>query len=371
MDTSDPEIVFDDRGICNHCRLAERRLQRDWHPDKRGRAMLETLATAIRGYGRDKEYDSIIGISGGVDSSYLLHMARRVMGLRPLAVHVDAGWDAEIAAKNIESLITALDVDLFTYVVDWEEIKDLQLAFLKSSVANQDIPQDHAFVAKTYQLAIEKDIRYVLTGNNLTSESILPDSWGYDLTDRRHLRAIHRQFGRRPLKTFPTMSYFDYYFYWPVVKGMKRVAPLNLIDYDKAKAIEELAATYGWRYYGRKHGESNWTAFFQAYYLPYKFGYDKRRAHLSSLIIAGQKTRADALEELKEPPFDAREVDHDKAYVARKLGIDKAELERLIDLPNRSYSDYPNNARVMGMLRGARRRLAPLVRAGANVRDPV
>ncbi len=361
MDTSDPEISFDDNGHCNHCRWAEEHLRSGWYRGTRGLEKLSAVAAEIRGYGKNKEYDCIIGVSGGVDSSYLLHVAKVLMGLRPLAVHVDAGWNSEIAVKNIESLIKALDIDLFTYVVDWEEMKDLQLSFLEASVANQDIPQDHVFAAKLYEFAVRNNIRYVLTGSNLTSESILPASWGYDSTDRRHLLAIHRRFGRRTIDTYPTMSFFQYHFYWPVIRRMKRVAPLNYIDYDKRKAIAELTDTYGWRYYGGKHYESRWTKFFQSYYLPVKFGYDKRRAHLSSILVAGQVSRDEALAQLGMAPYDAGEIENEKDHVARKLGIDIVELERLIALPNRSFRDYPNNYPVVSALRKVKHTLSRML----------
>jgi len=355
MDTSDPEITFDASGRCHHCRKAEQKLAEDWRPDQDGEKMLMAAAEQIRQYGEGRDYDCIVGVSGGVDSSYVLHVAKSVMGLRPLAVHVDAGWNSEIAVKNIESLITALDVDLYTHVIDWQEMKDLQLAFLRSSVANQDVPQDHAFEAVLSDYADRNDIRFVITGSNITSESILPTSWGYDATDVRHLRGIHDRFGERELKTFPTMSPYQRLVRWPYLRRITRVAPLDYLDYDKDEAISQLERQYGWRYYGRKHGESQWTAFFQAYYLPTKFGFDKRRAHLSSQIVAGQVARGDALELLKDPPNDESRVERDKDYVARKLGIEGAELERLMALPEKSYADYPNNARLLASLRRIRR----------------
>ena len=363
MDTTDPLISFDENGECNHCRRAQQELRNGWFPDERGAALLQSISADIRKHGKGKEYDCVIGVSGGVDSSYLLHVAKTIMGLRPLAVHVDAGWDSEIAVKNIENLIKALDIDLFTHVVDWEEVKDLQLAFLKSSVANQDIPQDHAFSSKVYELAIEYRIRYVVTGGNLTSESILPAAWGYDSKDKRQLIGIHHQFGSRKLNSFPTMSFFKYYLYWPLVKRMKRIRPLNYLDYSKEKAIQSLQDLYGWRYYGGKHYESRWTKFFQSYYLPEKFGYDKRKAHLSSLIVAGQMNRDDALTQLAETPFDPKETQIEKAYVARKLGITPAELDQLIARPNKTYKDYPNNQALIKVLRSTRRKVRNVMSA--------
>jgi N-acetyl sugar amidotransferase len=355
MDTSDPDIIFDDNGVCNHCKRAEQLLAKKWFPNDEGERKLQEIAGTIKQYGIGKEYDCIIGVSGGVDSSYLLHVAKKIMALKPLVVHVDAGWNSETAVRNIESLTNALGLDLFTYVVNWEEVKDLQLAFLRASVANQDIPQDHVFFAKLYEYAITNKIKYVLTGSNLTGESILPSSWGYDATDKKHLMAIHKLFGTIPLKTFPTMSLLEYKIYWPYILKMTRIAPLNYLDYDRIKAIKFLEDTYGWQYYGSKHHESKWTKFFQAYYLPEKFGYDKRRAHLSSLIIAGQFSRTAALEEMKKPLYDKDELEHDKEYVAKKLGITIKELENLINLPNKTYKDYPNSEDTLNIFRKIKR----------------
>jgi hypothetical protein len=227
--------------------------------------------------------------------------------------------------------------------VDWEEMKDVQLAFLRSNVANQDVPQDHAFFAALYSYAIKSDIKYVISGSNFATESVLPQAWGYNAMDIKHLEAIHKEFGTRKLKTFPRVSFFDFYFNFPLVKKMKVLAPLNFIEYDKEEAMSILERDWGWRYYGGKHYESRWTRFFQGYYLPYKFGYDKRKAHLSSLIVAGQMTREQALKELKKPLYTGNELAEDKAFIAKKLGISEAELEKLIHEPCRHYSEFANN----------------------------
>ena len=342
MDTTDPEIVFNEDGVCNHCIEAETKLKKNWFPGEVGKEKLEKASKRIREYGKDKEYDCIIGVSGGVDSSYLLHVATKMMNLRPLVVHVDAGWNSEIAVRNIENLVKALDLDLFTYVVDWEEIKDLQTSYLKSALANQDVPQDHAFFAKLYEFAVNNNIKYVLTGSNMTSESILPSSWGYDAMDAKQLRYIQNKFGSVKLKNYPIISYFEYKIYYPYIKKMVRYAPLNWIDYDKNQAIDFLKENYGWKYYGGKHHESRWTKFFQAYYLPDKFNYDKRKAHLSSLIVAGQITREEALEELEQPLYNENDLESDKIYISKKLGLSLPEFERIINKPKKVYTDYPN-----------------------------
>jgi N-acetyl sugar amidotransferase len=296
----------------------------------------------VKAYGKGKPYDSIIGLSGGVDSSYLAVKVGE-WGLRPLAVHVDAGWNSELAVKNIDQIITKVGLDLHTHVVDWEEMRDLQLAFLRSNLANQDVPQDHAFFAALYNYAVKNKIKYVISGANHATESILAVSWGYSAMDIRHLRAIHARFGSHKLKTFPLVSFFKYHVYYPDIRKMTVLAPLNYIDYRKEDAIDHLEKNYGWRYYGGKHYESRWTRFFQTYYLPTKFGYDKRKAHLASMIVAGEITRDQALRELEKPLYSDNELAEDKAFIAKKLGISVTELEDLVAQPPRHYSEFPNN----------------------------
>jgi N-acetyl sugar amidotransferase len=344
MDTTDSDITFDGNGLCNHCSYVVENFKYYWFPDERGEPLLRQMIDKVKQEGRGKPYDSIIGLSGGVDSSYL---AVKVVewGLRPLAVHVDAGWNSELAVKNIDQIVTKTGLDLHTHVVDWEEMRDLQLAFLRSNVANQDVPQDHAFFAALYNYATKNGIKYVISGSNYATESILARSWGYDAMDIRHLRAIHKQYGSRKLKTFPTVSFFRNYVFYPHIKKMQVLAPLNYMPYNKSIAIDYLEENYGWRYYGGKHYESRWTHFFQAYYLPTKFGYDKRKAHLASLVVAGEITRDQALKELEKPLYTENELAEDKAFVAKKLGISLDELDELVAQPPRHYREFPNNER--------------------------
>ncbi|WID98764.1 N-acetyl sugar amidotransferase [Bosea vestrisii] len=360
MDTTDPHISFDEAGVCSHCRNFETDFRPHWKPTLEGWAEFESKLAEIKAYGKGKEYDCIIGLSGGVDSSYLATKAVE-WGLRPLVVHVDAGWNSELAVKNIEQIVTKLGLDLVTHVVDWEAMKELQLAFLRSDVANQDIPQDHAFFAALYNYAIKADIRYVINGTNFATESILPQGWGYDAMDARHIVAIHKQFGKKPLRNFPLISLFNYYFYFPKIRRMEIVSPLNFIPYSKQEAIYHLEKGYGWRYYGGKHYESRWTRFYQSYYLPQKFGYDKRKAHLASLIVTDQMTREEALAELEKPLVTDNELAEDKAFIAKKLGITEAELDEFIHRPPRHYKDYPTNER---QLKWALRAYAVVSRAG-------
>ncbi len=357
MDTTDPEINFDSKGECNHCREATVKLSKGWFPNEGGHRKLTAITEEIKANRGNNEYDSIIGVSGGIDSSYLLHLAKVEMKLNPLVVHVDAGWNSQIAVNNIEKMVKKLDLDLLTYVVDWNEIRELQVAFLKSSLANQDVPQDHAFFAKLYQVADENNIACTITGSNLTSESILPKSWGYDASDSIQIKAIFRKFGRGKLKNYPIMSWWKNKIYWPYIKKINVVKPLNFIDYNKNEAIEFLQKNYDWKYYGGKHHESKWTKFFQAYYLPSKFGFDKRKAHISSMIVAEQVTREEALQELEQPLYDSVELREDISYVEKKLGLSEGELKALMKLPNKCYTDYANDRKIISFFRKIKRAL--------------
>jgi aminotransferase len=341
MDTTDPDITFDADGVCNLCRYFDASLKPYWKPDAAGQRELEDLIAMIRKEGEGKPYDCIIGLSGGVDSSFLTTKLIE-WGLRPLVVHVDAGWNSELAVRNIEEIITRLGLHLDTEVIDWNEMRDLQRAFLKSHVANQDIPQDHAFAGALVKKALDRDITYVVNGNNLATEGVLPQSWGYDAMDSTHIRAIHRRFGEHPLKTFPLLSFRDYYV--TMLQRLKFVSPLNLMPYDKAAAIAYLEKNFGWRYYGGKHYESIWTHWYQAHYLPVKFGYDKRKAHLSSLVVAGSMTRDEALAEMEKPLYTDNALKDDTAFVAKKLGFSIEELEALTAAPPRHYLDFATNA---------------------------
>ena len=342
MDGTDPDITFDEEGVCSHCRRFENVIQPRWHPDVSGEPMLEALVNTIKEAGKNHEYDCVIGMSGGVDSSYLAYKAKE-LGLRPLAVHVDAGWNSELAVKNIENIVKALDIDLHTHVVDWEEVRDLQQAFFRAGVANLDIPQDHAFVAAVFHYASAQGIKYILNGSNFATESILPTAWGHNALDLRHIKAIHKRFGKKKLRTYPTINFFTYYLYYPFVKKLRVVCPLNYMYYDKADAMKLLEEKLGWTYYGGKHYESRFTKFFQAHYLPEKFGYDKRKAHLSSLIVTGQMTRDDAMAEMNKPLYDSVELEEDRRFVIKKLGLNQKEFDEIMAQPCRSYRDYPSN----------------------------
>lgn len=342
MDSSDPDIAFDETGVCNHCKNFRLVSQQLWFPNSDGQIRLRTICDQIRVAGQGKEYDCILGLSGGVDSSYLAIKVHE-LGLRPLVVHVDAGWNSELAVANIEKVVKHCHYDLHTHVVDWEEMRDLHLAYLRAGVANQDVPQDHVFFASLYHFATKNGIRYILSGGNLATEGIHPPhAWHHSAMDAINLQAIHRRFGERPLKTYSIISFFDYYFWYPLVKKMRTVRPLNYMPYVKSDALAELERTIGYKPYPRKHGESLFTKLFQNYYLPKKFGYDKRRPHLSSLIVSGQMTREHALEKLAEPLYDPQELEIDIGYFCKKLRITRAEFDGFINEPNRHFTDFPN-----------------------------
>ena len=365
MDTTDPEIRFDGQGVCNHCHDFEDHQKPQLLGAQRGAIALDQIVKEISSKSRNKDYDCIIGISGGVDSSYVAYRVLE-LGLRPLAVHVDTGWNSELAVSNIEKIVTALKIDLHTTVIDWDEMRDLQLAFLRSGVSNCDVPQDHAFVAVLFKLAAKKNIKWIISGHNLQTESILPDAWGYTSIDRKHLRSIHRQFGTRKLPTFPTYSIFDYTFYWPYVRGIKILKMLNFEDYNKQAAKQFLMEKFGWRDYGGKHYESRFTKFFQSYYLPKKFGFDKRRAHLASLVVSGQMSRDEALEALQSPPYVEAEAAEDCGFIAKKLGVSRDEMERIIAGPAKTYRDYPSNAELIETLLKTKAKLGRMLRGKAK-----
>lgn len=341
MDTTDPKITFDAEGICNHCHAFAEKAKTEWFPNKEGRDRWELLVKQIQDAGRGQEYDCILGLSGGVDSSYLA-LKIKEWGLRPLVMHVDAGWNTELAVANIESIVKYCGYDLHTHVVDWEDMRDLQLAYLRAAVANQDVPQDHIFFASLYHFATQNNIRYILSGGNLATEGIFPGSWHGSAMDSINLKAIHRKYGTRKLEQYKTISFFESYIWYPFIKGMRTVRPLNFMPYDKSSALQELESTVGYKPYPRKHGESLFTKIFQNYYLPTKFGFDKRRPHLSSLIASNQLSRAEAVKKLEEPLYDMAELEIDITYFCKKLRITRDEFNALMAAPLHQYSDFPN-----------------------------
>lgn len=349
MDTSDPWIEFDEYGVCNHCRKYDRHVAGLGTPQQR-KAKLENLVAHLKNAGRGKDYDCIMGLSGGVDSSYLAWYAVKELGLRPLVVHVDTGWNSELAVSNIQNIVQRLNLDMHTLVIDWEEIRDLQRAYFRSGIANLDVPQDHAFIASLYREAKRYGIKNILNGGNMQTESILPAAWGYDASDARNLKAIHKAYGSLKLKSYPIHTMFHKYIYYPIILNMRTHRPLELIDYKKDEAKKLLMTELGWRDYGGKHYESVFTKYFQAHYLPAKFGYDKRKAHLASLVVSGQMTRSEAKALLDERLYDSVELAEDRAYFIKKLDISEAEYESVMNARPRDYSDFSNNSKVLNQI---------------------
>lgn len=365
-DTSDPEITFDADGVCNHCQKFDDSISKQWHPDAKGATMLAEKIHQIKQEGKNQRFDSILGLSGGLDSSYLA-VKLKEFGLRPLLVHVDAGWNSELAVHNIDRIISYCGFELYTKVLDWREVRDLQLAYLKSGVANQDVVQDHGFFAALYNFANRENIKYVFNGGNIATESVFPNAWHHAAMDAINLKAIHRKYGSIPLKDFETVSFFKYYIYYPFIKRMEVIRPLNFMPYSKQLALDYLKREVGYKEYGRKHGESLFTRFFQNYFLPTRFGYDKRRPHLSSLILSGQITRDEALQALQEPLYDEDEFHQDRAFVARKLEISVDELEGYIHMPLSHYSDYENWDKYYNALKSAQRIRSRIMGNSGNV----
>ncbi len=340
MDTTDSAIVFDSNGVCDHCNTFDTKVKPNWHTGERGERELRQLVQTIKASGKGKDFDCIIGMSGGIDSSYLTYIATE-FGLRPLVFHVDAGWNSQIAVNNIEKLIDKLGLDLYTEVIDWQEMRDLQLAYFKSGVPHIDTPQDHAFFATMYKFAEKNGIKYILTGANLSTECIRnPIEWMYYQSDSIQLRDIHAKFGTRPLVNYPVTSILRHKIWLPYIKGIKVVRPLNMVEYDKAAAVQLLTEKFGWQPYPQKHFESRFTRFYEGYWLPKKFGFDTRKVQYASLIVTGQMTREKALEQLKTPALDDATVRQEFEYVANKLGISIAELQGYLDAPNKTYRHY-------------------------------
>lgn len=347
MDTTDSKIVFDEKGVCDHCNTFYNDILPDWKPNQSRDAELEVIAQKIRNEGKGKKYDCIIGLSGGMDSSYLAYIAKEKMGLKPLLYTVDTGWNLDIANQNVEKIVKGLNLDLHKEIVDWEEMKDLQLAFFKSQVPYQDFPQDHAIFAGLYNYAVKNGIKYVLTGANNATECVRPPvEWVY-VNDIKLMKDIHKKFGKVELKTFPMCGMLKYRIYYPYIKGMKRIAPLDYIKYDKTSVENELKEKFGWQNYSNKHYENIFTRFYEGYYLPTKFGYDKRKCYYSNLILTGQMTRDEAIRKLSYSPYDELTIKSDKEYVSSKLGITLDDFTKLMEGPNKSYEDYKNSLGVI------------------------
>ena len=338
MDTiADPDIRFDENGISNYFFEYQTQEKKEVLKGEAGKQKFDELVNLIKRKGQSSKYDCITGVSGGVDSTYLALMAKRA-GLRPLIVHFDNGWNSELAVANIKNIISRLDFDLYTLVVDWEEFKDIQLAYLKASVVDIEAITDHAIIGTLYKLAIENNIPYILSGSNVVTEATLPKSWVYNKTDHINLRSIHQKFGTLPLQTFPLFN--SRLKKMASIKKIQTLSLLNYLPYNKDEVKKEIAAELGWRDYGGKHYESIFTRFYQGYILPEKFRIDKRKAHLSNLIFSGQITKETALAELNTPPYDNNQLQQDYEFVLKKLGLSPDEFDHIMKTPRREHKEF-------------------------------
>jgi N-acetyl sugar amidotransferase len=341
MDTSDPNIEFNEAGLCNHCIQYENELSRRVFVGQEANEKLKDLVEKMKSHGKVKDYDCIIGVSGGVDSTYVAYLTKQ-LGLKPLAVHFDNGWNSELAVSNIEKTLDHLGIDLYTYVIDWEEFKDLQLSFLKASTPDGEIPTDHAINALLFREANKRGIKYIINGMNFAAESISVPGWAYGHSDWKYIKSVQYLFGSVKLKHYPKFTFFNL-FWWSIVRQIKVVSILNYVDYKKDAVMKVLQNELGWVYYGGKHYESVYTRFFQGYILPEKFGIDKRRAHLSDLIKSGQISREDALVELEKPGYEEQLFRQDKDFVIKKFDLNEASFKAILNLPAKTFRDYPNN----------------------------
>lgn len=344
MDTSDSTLTFDERGWCNYCRNFETNIRPNWHPGERGIAEITPLIEKIKREGAGREHDCLIGISGGLDSSYVAYVAKEKFGLRPLMFHCDAGWNSDLGVSNIQKIIDGLGLDLVTEVINWEEMKDLQRAFFLSQVPFVDTPQDLGLFSAIYNFAAQNGFKYVITGGNNSTECVRESiEWTYFSTDMRHVRDIHSRFGTRKLKTFPTCDILKYKTYYRYIKGIRVIKLLDSVPFVKKDAIKELGDRFGWQPYPQKHYESRFTRFYESFWTPKKFGYDKRRAYFSSEILSGQMTREEALDRISRPELDEETMGHEFEYVATKLGWSVDEFRSIFNGENKSFRDYKNN----------------------------
>ncbi len=366
MDTTDSNISFDESGVCDHCNTFFRDIKPKWHTDARGEKEIKEIVKKIKKKGKSKDFDCIMGMSGGIDSSYLLYLAVKKLGLRPLVFHVDAGWNSQEAVNNIEKMVDKLGLDLYTEVIDWEEMKDLQLAYFKAGVSNIDTPQDHSFFATMYKFANEHNVKYILTGGNYSTECVRnPLEWMYYQSDSIQLKDIYKKYGSGKLKNFPITNILWHKVYLPYVKGIKLIRPLDFMEYDKEAATQFLVNEFGYQRYPQKHFESRFTRFYESYWLTEKFGYDTRKVQYSSLILTDQMTREEALKKLESPAYNPDTIKDDFEYIATKLGITVEELQGYMDQTNRSNKEFKSQEsiysigakvmRLVGLEKGGKR----------------
>lgn len=347
MDTTDESIFFDEKGFCDHCNSFEKNVKPFWFPNDYGKSIFSKKVEEIKSKTKGKEFDSIMGLSGGLDSSYLLHVAVKEFGLRPLVFHVDGGWNTELAVSNIDKMIKKLNLELYVEVINWEEMKDFQLAWFKSGTPHLDIAQDHAYFATMFHFARKHKINYILNGGNISTECVRnPLNWIYYGTDMTFIKDIRSKFSTNKMKTYPWSSVFYHKIYLKYFKKIEVIRPLNLMPYNKEIAINELAKEYNWTAYPQKHFESRFTKFYEGYWMPTRFGYDTRIVQFSSLILTGQMTRQSAIEELKKSPFDKEKIAEDIQFISNKLEISVDELMSYHSMEKKWWFNYKNEKKI-------------------------
>lgn len=366
MDSSDSKIIFDENGICDHCNTFDSKILPTWNFGEGHDEELNTIINNIKNKDKKRDFDCLLGLSGGIDSSYLLHLVVTQFQLKPLVFHVDAGWNSQIATNNIEKLVDKLNLDLYTEVIDWEEMRSLQLAFFKSGVPHIDTPQDHAFFATMYKFASKHNIKTIITGGNHSTECIRnPKEWMYFQSDSIQLKNINKLYGNRKLKKFPITNILWHKIWLPYFKGIKLIRLIDLMPYDKKLAEKTLVDEYEFQTYPQKHFESRFTKFYESYWLFERFGFDTRKVQLSSLILTNQLSRDEAVKILKKPPYEPETIKHEFEYISNKLNISVAELQSYFDMPLKTYKDYKNQEsiydlganflRKMGIEKGGKR----------------
>ncbi len=335
---ADPDIEFDENGVSNYVSMQRAKLLLRVPPPAEASQILQQMIASMKATGKNRRYDCVVGVSGGFDSSFVALKAKE-FGLRILAVHFDNGWNSAVATSNIERLVKRLGIDLYTKVVDWEEFRDLQLSFLKSSTPDGEIPTDHGIIATLYDVAAKNDIPYILVGDNVRTEGIMPRSWAYGHLDATYIRSVHENYGRIPLKTYPLLT-LSKLARLVLLKRLKRVALINYLPYDRHKTLNLLRSEIGWEDYGAKHHDSIYTKFYQDYFLPRKFGIDKRKAHLSALIVSGLAGRDAVMREFSA--IGERVGAGELEFVLKKLTLTSAELNLMIKAPGRTFLEFEN-----------------------------
>lgn len=344
MDTTDPDITFDKHGVCNHCHHYEQTINKKKYLSKRKSDALQNLVKRIKKDGKNKKYDCIIGISGGVDSTYVAYLSKK-LGLRALAVHLNNGYNTKLSEENIKNSINKLKIDFYDYKINLKEFYDLQLSFLKASTPDIEIPTDHAIIAVLYEVASKNNIKYILSGHNTATECGGVASWSQGHYDWKYIKSIQKKFGRMRLKTFPHFGILKF-IYHNLIKKIKRISILDYVDYEKNKVLNIIEKELNWQPYEGKHNESIYTRFLQEYIFPKKFGFSKKRLHLSSLIWSGQETRESAIKKMLNNDYPKLLQEQDKMYISKNLGISEKELDKIIELPPKSFSNYPSYKKI-------------------------